>query len=53
MPKSYKGGWEKDNFIKYITEHATNELKVCDVGAVIQSEAFWKNILIKRKKNIC
>ena len=30
MPKSYKGGWEKDNFIKYITEHATNELKVCD-----------------------
>ena len=30
MPKSYKGGWEKDYFIKYITEHATNELKGFD-----------------------
>ena len=30
MPKSYEGGREKDDFIKYIAEHATNELKAFD-----------------------
>jgi len=30
VPKSYEGGREKDDFIKYIAEHATNELKGFD-----------------------